>query len=385
MLVLWHVGFAVLAVVTAALAAFEDGPGTGRRVAFLAGLTALSVWYGTLGARALARESAGLGLVYLAVAGPVVITLFALRPVGALMLFVLYPHIWMTLPFRHAVAGTVAAILAVAAVMLGRSGIHPDGLLEAFVPAVVALLVALLLGTWITKIIKQSELRAGLLTELSATRAELAAVSRDAGVTAERERLAREIHDTLAQGFTSILILLDAACSELPPERVAARRHLELARRSARENLAEARALIAMAPPVPLERASLPNALARLVERVGRETGVRARHQISGRLFPLPTGHEVVLFRVLQEALANVGKHARAAAVDVCLCYDGGRVTLDVEDDGCGFDEVSRQGTGVGLAGMRRRVEQLGGTFHIRSSPGAGTAVQAELPAAVTD
>lgn len=385
MLPVWHLCFALLAVITAALVAIEGEVGAGRRVAVLGVLAVWTGWYAAVGVPALKRESERHGLVYLAAAGPMAVALFALRPVGAVMLFVFYPHIWMLLSFRRAIAGTVATIVAVGVVMLARSGVHARVLFDALVLAGVCLLVALILGTWIAKVIEQSQTRARLVAELSATREDLARVSGEAGVLAERERLAQEIHDTLAQGFTSILILLDALESELSPDQEGARRHLGLARHSAADNLAEARALIAAATPVHLEEASFPEAMGRLVEHAGRDRGVSARHTVSGQPRPLPVEHEVALLRVLQEALTNVHKHADAGLVEACLRYDDDGVVLEVRDDGRGFDEATGSDAGFGLSGMRRRVRGTGGSFHVGSSPGVGTVVHAELPRTVTD
>jgi len=293
----WHVVFTVLALLTAALAGLERDTGADRRWAALALLAVLCGWYAATGVRALDREDPCLGQVYLAGAGPLIVGLFAVLPVGSLMLFALYPQMWALLPPRRAIAGTIAAVGSVGAVMLIRTGLHARGLLDAFVPAAVALLVALFLGLWITKIIQQSTERARLVAELADTRAELVTVSRDAGVLAERERLAREIHDTLAQGLTSIAILLDAVETELHDDQAEALRRLDQARRCARENLAETRAVIAALSPVDLERASLADAVVRLVDRFGAETGMTARHEVSGTRRALPVECEVVLLR----------------------------------------------------------------------------------------
>ncbi|MBC6462144.1 sensor histidine kinase [Actinomadura sp. HBU206391] len=376
----WHVVFAALALLTAVLAGIERDTGAERRWAALGLLAGLCAWYAATGARALDREDPRLGHLYLAVAGPVIVGLFAVLPVGSLMLFALYPQMWALLPPRRAIAGTVAAVGSVGAVMLLRTGLHGPGLLDAMVPAVVALLFALLLGLWITKIIQQSTERARLVAELAAARAEVEAVSRDAGVLAERERLAREIHDTLAQGLTSIAILLDAVETELRDDQTEALRRLDQARRCARENLAETRAVVAALSPVDLERASLADAVVRLVDRFGAETGVTTRHGVSGARRALPVECEVVLLRAVQEALANVRKHAGAREVDVELHYHDDKAVLRVADDGRGFDASVLPEHGFGLAGMRGRVAEAGGVMVLESAPGTGTVLRVELP-----
>jgi signal transduction histidine kinase len=230
------------------------------------------------------------------------------------------------------------------------------------------------MGLWVTGIVRQSVNRKAVIAELEATRAELAGVSRDAGVLAERERLAREIHDTLAQGFTSVVMLLELADSELDTDPAAARRRLATARDTARQNLVEARALVAALSPADLLETSLPQAIDRLVHRFGSETGLPVELTVSGTARALPANAEVVLLRSAQEALANIRKHAGAGRVAVTLHFAEEGTTLTVADDGTGFDPVAAR-DGYGLAGMRRRVEETGGTLTVRSGPG-GTAVE---------
>jgi signal transduction histidine kinase len=235
---------------------------------------------------------------------------------------------------------------------------------------------SLFYGAWVSRIIEQSAERAAIIDQLAATRAELAAAQHEAGRMAERQRLAADIHDTLAQGFTSILLLIQAAQAELDGSHPPAARHLDLAAGTARENLAEARALVADLAPAPLEGSTLPGALRRL----SQAPGVAASFHLSGAPRPLPMAAEVVLLRVCQEALANVRQHAGAQAVTVRLNYELGAARLEVSDDGGGFEPAQFSG-GFGLSGMRTRVTEAGGTLTVRSSPGAGTSVSATVPA----
>lgn len=379
MLAGWHVVFGMFVVLTAVLVAVDQAVGAAMRAGAVSLLLALGGWY-VLGARAMRRRSPRLGAVYIVGAAAGVITLFAVTPIGSLMLFILFPQIWALLEPRRAVVGTVGVMTAVSVVWLADDDQYGTDLGAVVVYGIAGLLTALLLGLWITRVIEQSTRRADLLVELRATRAELAAASHEAGVLAERERLARDIHDTLAQGFTSILLLLDALEDELPAGGgPAARRHLDLIRGSARDNLAEARALVTAATPVDLRGLPLPEAVVRLAERVSDETGIVARHEVSGRPRALPVRAEVVLLRAAQEALSNVRKHARATEVLVRLNYAGEAVDLEVRDNGVGFDpdaEACREphgGSGFGLAGMRRRVEQAGGSLRVHSAARTGT------------
>lgn len=234
---------------------------------------------------------------------------------------------------------------------------------------------SLFYGNWVSRIIEQSTERAGIIDQLEATRAELAAAQHEAGRLAERQRLAVDIHDTLAQGFTSVLMLIQAAQTDLDGSHSQAARHLDLAARTARENLTEVRALVADLAPAQLDGGTLPDALRRL----SQAPGVDASFGLSGSPRPLPMATEVVLLRVCQEALANVRKHARAQSATVRLGYTPDAVWLEVSDDGAGFDPARVSG-GFGLRGMRARVAEAGGTLTVRSSPGAGTQVSAMVP-----
>jgi signal transduction histidine kinase len=202
----------------------------------------------------------------------------------------------------------------------------------------------------------------------------------------ERQRLAREIHDTLAQGFTSIVLLLQAAEAAWASGSPDARRHLEQARRTAAENLAEARQLVWALQPEPLGDASLGEALVRLTDRLAEEEHVQAATRITGTPRPLPTPTEVALLRITQEALANVRRHAHAARVTVTLSYMDDVAVLDVQDDGVGFDPRAAgpparpEEGGFGLAAVRQRVDRLGGSLVVESTPGAGTTLVVELP-----
>lgn len=212
---------------------------------------------------------------------------------------------------------------------------------------------------------------------------------RQAGVLRERQRMAREIHDTLAQGFTSIVMNLEAAEGAIPPGSVRAQHHLSQARLTARESLAEARRLVWALRPELLEEASLPDALGELTRRWSQESGISATFATTGTPRPLLPEIEATLLRVAQEALSNVRKHARGAGrAALTLSYMGDTVALDARDDGAGFDPArevekvrDRYSGGFGLRGMRERVEGVGGTLSIESAPSEGSALVAELPA----
>ena len=211
---------------------------------------------------------------------------------------------------------------------------------------------------------------------------------RQAGVLRERQRMAHEIHDTLAQGFTSIVMNLEAAEGDVPPSSTRAQHHLDQARLTARESLTEARRLVWALRPEALENVSLPEALGRLTERWSEESGISASVSTTGTPCPLLSEVEAALFRVSQEALNNARKHARGASrVALTLSYMGETVALDVRDDGAGFDPAreservrDRESGGFGLKGMHERVEGVGGVLSVESAPGEGSTLTVELP-----
>lgn len=204
-----------------------------------------------------------------------------------------------------------------------------------------------------------------------------------AGVLDERQRLAHEIHDTLAQGFTSIVTNLEAAEGSDAPR---TERHLHIARSIARESLAEARRLVWALRPGQLEDAPLPEAMRSLVGRWSSDTGVPAEAVVTGEPHPLPAEVEATAIRIAQEALANVGKHARASRAQITLSYMPDSLVLDTRDDGVGFDvssvdgKPSEDGGGFGLRAMRERVEKVGGTLSIESEVGEGVSLSVEIP-----
>jgi signal transduction histidine kinase len=360
-------------VLAGTLVAVASGTsGTGRVLA-LAALAAMVPWYAVLG-RAAVRAAAVpartasyvLGLAALLAVAQ------AVSPLSSLALFALCPQVFVLLRAPWAIAAIAVFNLAPVLRLIGHPGLE----LEAAGVAVGAVMFGATFGRWINRIIEQSSERAELIAALAAAQTDLARAEHDAGVLAERQRLAAEIHDTLAQGFTSILMLMQAANAADTLDQ--ARVHLGQACRTARDNLAEARALIAAQPPAALNGSSLPEAVRRLAGRLAEETGITAGCEVTGTVRRLPAATEAVVFRCAQEAMANVRKHAVAATVALGLDYQPGNVRLCVRDDGTGFDPA--RGCGQGLASMRNRVAQTGGTLDVCSSPGAGTTVTVEVP-----
>jgi len=295
---------------------------------------------------------------------------------GWLLAFALCPMCLRNAPGNGGM-GLIVALNAYAFVMSFR--LAPPLTLAALGAATFAVALSLVFSRWMRAVMAQSEERGMLLMALSEAREQLFAAHHEAGVQAERQRLAGEIHDTLAQGFTSIVTLIQAAAPAVEPESQS-RELLDLALTTARENLAEARALVTTLSPTQLDGGSLGDAITRAAQaaRIGGEAMIRS--EVTGSPRTLPTSTEVVLLRVAQEALANVRKHSGARRVDVELRYAGDTVSVTVSDDGHGFNVDGVSG-GFGLRGMRERVRQAGGTIAVETAPGEGTVVSAEVPA----
>lgn len=217
--------------------------------------------------------------------------------------------------------------------------------------------------------------------ENAGLQAQLLVQAREAGVSDERRRLAAEIHDTIAQSLAGVVTQLQAAVdSENPAE---GRRHVERAADLARHGLGEARRSVQDLGPSALEHDELPVALRKVIAEWQAGSGVRAEFAVTGEAVPLHGEIEATLLRIAQESLANTGRHAQATRVGVTLSYMDEEVSVDVRDDGRGFEPGRVTGSstsGFGLDGMRARAERVAGVFEIESEPGTGTAVSARVP-----
>lgn len=377
-LLMWDLVFVGMSAVYLAAVLLETPDVRGATVP-VATMAALAVAYVTLGRRGARRGDARLADAYLAVLVVVVVVQVAGGDIGSVLLFLAYTQIWFFARRRVAGVGW-SALLTVGITTAAALRVQATGaqLVELAAQFGVALLFAVVLGLWITQIAEQSEVRASLLEELSAAQDALAASHHAAGVVAERERLAAEIHDTLAQGFTSIVMLAQTASVELDrghPDRAAAR--LCRIEDVARDNLAEARALVAAFAPPGLQDGTLADALTRLAGRFGAETGVRVDvEDASGEGAGPET--QVVLLRAAQEALTNVRRHAHASHVTLRLTRVADEVVLEVRDDGRGLDPGTPEGNG--LRGMRARADAAGGTLDVVGAPGDGTRVLLRVP-----
>ncbi len=238
-----------------------------------------------------------------------------------------------------------------------------------------------------TRISLQNTERGDLIDRLQRTQAELAVAERERGVLEERQRIAREIHDTLAQGFTSVVLLSEAMQKQLdtlPPERMAD--SLALLSSTARQNLDEARRLIADQSPAALHDRSLDRALELIAADLRRQTGAMVDVDVPADV-AFGGSEDVVLLRVTQEACTNIAKYADAQQVTIELTHDGTTATLIITDDGRGFDTTRPDSSGdttlsggAGVENMAARVRELDGTFVVQSSPDKGTTITATIP-----
>ncbi|TCC66043.1 sensor histidine kinase [Kribbella pittospori] len=236
---------------------------------------------------------------------------------------------------------------------------------------------------------QRSRGRAATIVELQQARDENAALqaqllvqAREAGIADERRRLAAEIHDTIAQGLTGIIAQLQAVATTADHE--AAREHVDRATELARHSLGEARRSVHNLAPTGLSYDGLPEALRKTVDQWAARTGVRTEFTLTGTAEHLHGEVSATLLRITQEALANVSKHAAATRVGVTLSFMDDEVTLDIRDDGKGFEPMAlpaRSSTGgFGLEGMRARAERIAGSLTVEAEPGSGTAVSARVP-----
>jgi len=340
------------------------------------GAIALAIWYIVgvwLGLRSTSRDAA-LGWLVLLSAGWIALVLVSPEFIWvAFALFFLYLHLLPTW-------WGYTAVLAVLGVSIWAQTLAPSGVgLPQIVGPVFGAAVAVGMSQAYQRLVAENNQRLVLVRELEAANAnllatqdELALMQREAGVWTERTRLARDIHDTLAQGFSSILLLARASSDPENVQQIAT---------VAQENLDAARRVVHELQPRELQEAPLPAALERLVAQLTEQTSIDADFGVVGRAITLPTTYEVTLLRIAQSALANVRQHAAATAAHVSLEFSPGRVRLSVVDDGRGFDpQGPARSAGYGLKAMEQRVAELGGDWEVVSKPGAGVALTASLP-----
>jgi signal transduction histidine kinase len=296
---------------------------------------------------------------------------------GASMFIVSLPLFWIFATGPRQAIGFSGA--AAAASILG--GTAPQGWSPNFLTGnVIAILIgyaaSVLLGVWMDRVLGQSDERARRLNaELEQAQRLLVEAHQRQGAADERERLARDIHDTLAQGFASIVVLAEAARSDLDTDPSRSAQQLLSIENTARENLAEARALVG-SPGGGVPAGSVAQTLRRTLDRFVEDTGLTVNADL--RDVGCDQQSRIALLRCTQESLANVRKHAAASTVGVVLSEQPFGIELEITDDGRGF--VVEDSHGFGLDGMRKRLAELGGKLTVTSSVGDGTRVLAMIP-----
>lgn len=396
-----HVGFAILLAVAAARLLAVHLDGTERYV--LLGLAVLLAAVYLVGTVAEKRFSTGRGArnprrhAYLWLA--LVTVLWAALMVGsAEFSWLAFPLFFLHLHLLPRWAGNAMVIIMTAGVIaaqwLASGAAYPP--LAAVLGPLFGAGFAVVTSKAYRMLYQEGENQRRAADELRRTRAELSASQHEAGVLAERARLAREIHDTLAQGFSSIVLVARAAGRSLASGDLgSARESLAMVEATASENLAEARSFVRGLSSPALEGTSLVQSLARLCEKTQLEAAARGVNlnctfRADGDPVDLPQPYRVTLLRAAQASLANVWLHAKAGTAVVSLAYLDTEVTLDVYDDGRGFDPSSlaaavagrADGSGFGLESLRQRVAAQNGSLEIESAPGEGTVVAIRLPLA---
>jgi len=378
----WHAVFAIVWAAAVVVTLIDD-PGPHGRGPSLALLGVIALAYGTLGVRGMTNRDVRWAVAYQVVAWT---ALLGIQWVDSgtqawLLYFALFPQLWAMLPTRWAVVGTLVVVSAFSVVRWAQLGFSSDSLTEILISSVISMGLSLSLGLFINRLVGEAESRAETIDELRATQTRLAAAERDRGVHEERERISREIHDTLAQGFTSVVALSRAAQAALARgDTTTAAERLALIEHTASDNLDEARLIVAELTPGHLQSRTLGEALERLGAAVTSETGMRAAVRVAGTPVPLGGSAEVVILRTAQEALSNVRRHASAGRVDLTLAYDDpDEVVLTVHDDGLGFD-LDGARSGFGLDGVQARAAEVGGAVQVLSEPGTGTTLRLVVP-----
>jgi signal transduction histidine kinase len=380
----WHGSFYVSLIVATGLA-FTFGDSSWQQHLALGALAlVLGIWYVgcILASVDYWRGRVLLTWAYLLFGWIIWTGLITQSPIYFFVLFGLYPQLFVFLRSPWHIVGACILLGMALWSQVTELGNWNVGLLILLSwPASIGM------GLFIEALARQSRERARLIQELQATRQELALAAHQAGIMQERQRLARDIHDTFTQGLSSIVMQIEAMDATHSTDDMKIRQTLEQVRQIARENLAEARRLLWALQPEVSKRPSLPEMLRPLTERWAEESGVSVRVTITGKATSLRPEIEVTLLRAIQEALANIRKHAQASSVVLTLSYMEDIVALDIQDDGVGFDPhcLPAQSLGeasgrFGLKALRERIEQLEGTFTLESTLGEGTTIAVSLP-----
>ncbi|WP_368498878.1 sensor histidine kinase [Herbiconiux sp. A18JL235] len=379
-----HLVFTALVALVVARAVVVPGPATGAVVA--TSVVLLAVYAAGAFAARRGRPRRLPALAWLLTLSVLWLALLVLTPEAAYLVF---PLFFLYLHLLGRIGGPIAVAVVTATAVVALA-LHGGWSVGGVVGPMVGAGVAVLIGLGYRALAREAAERERLVAELLAARDRIAASERESGALAERARLARDIHDTVAQGLSSIQLLLHAAERADPDGPGIA--HIRLARETAAADLAETRRFIRELSPPALENQGLAGALRRLADTQWATDGVRVEI-VAPEGVELPMPVQTALLRIAQGAVANIVQHARASRATITLEIlaagpaQGERMLrLTVIDDGVGFDPeaVARARAGgrtdsFGLRATRERVEQLGGTLLVDSAPGRGTRLVVDL------
>ena len=346
-------------------------------------LAAFALFFYTVGRRGLTEDRWRI---------PLLVALFALTAVGtalspnmAVLQAIAYPLIWVLVDDEPLLRPILLNVVLAVAVGLGFYvcfGGGLDALMQAVVIEAISLGLGVGIGVWFTLEMRKSEEKSRLLMELTVAQGQLAALHHEAGAGAERERLALELHDTIAQNLTSVVMLAQRGLTR-GDDHEAARSDLALIEEVARDALTETRVLVAATAPVEVE-GGLAHALQRLARSFERETGIVISTEID-EVGTVPRDLQVVLLRCAQEALANVRKHSHASHARLALRRAAGgdrELELVGADDGVGIADSASLRTdpgGFGLDGMRQRLSMVSGGLRVAALAQGGTELVATV------
>lgn len=363
--------------------AFGLGPGgSAERVVAYAAIAAFVLTYFVVARPALGTGSLVRLTVFLVATAVILVVATAATEFLATLQVLAYPLTWVLGETRR--RGIIGSAVIAASVMTGYAiggGLSVGAIVAGLTTAGFSFAFATAFGLWISGIAEYGEERARLLDELTAAQAEVKALSRERGASEERERLARDIHDTLAQSLAGLVLLAERAGRQSREGATdAAAATMATVEQVARDALGEARALVARTAAVP-DEAAFGASVERLVERFRLQSGAAVDVRVDEIAETLDRDRQVVLLRSVQEGLSNVARHAHATLASVALRAEEGNVVLRIADDGGGFDPAASR-SGFGLDGMADRVALAGGTLHVDSAPGSGTTLSVRLPLA---
>ncbi|HET9906893.1 MAG TPA: sensor histidine kinase [Anaerolineales bacterium] len=314
------------------------------------------------------------GALYLVPGWAIWAGLISLTADSLLLIGIFFPLVFSRFPIRWATGITIFQTLGLYLLYIM---LYPTERWFFVLLIILGLLtISTIIGAFISSIIIQSTDRQRLIDDLTRSRANLMRVEREAGRLNERQRLARDIHDTLAQHFTSIIMHLSAAKHS---NFGTVQTQVQQAEDAAREGLDEIRRIVWDIQPEQIEKASLIEAVEELAARWSAENSVQVKMNVTGTPRSLTSSAETALLRISQEAMHNINKHAQAKNVNITFSFMEDIFVMDIADDGLGF-EPSTIKNGFGMRTMRDRAEELSGTLTIESEQGIGTAIAVSIP-----